>query len=94
MFKGKSFDNFLKFSFFMFMVLTFCALGMAIYEKFIGQADKIVLGPALTFMFFAFFAKYQYAIQYWGKRLNLINEGERQRQLRLDEDTKVLKNKI
>jgi len=39
-------------------------------------------------------SEYQYAIQYWGKRLDLINEGERQRQSRLDEDTKVLKNKI
>ena len=54
MFKGKSFDNFLRLSFFMFMVLTFLSLGQSIYDRVTGEAEQIVLKPALTFMFFAF----------------------------------------
>ncbi len=71
MFKGKSFDNFLKFSFFMFMVLTFCALGMAIYQKFTGQVDKIVLGSALNFMFFAFLQNINRKFNTWRTGLTL-----------------------
>lgn len=37
-------------------------------------------------MFFAFSAKYQYAFQYWTKRLERINGEERQRQLKRDEE--------
>ena len=89
MFKGKRFDNFLRLSFFMFMILTFLSLGQSIYDRMIGETEQIVLKPTLTFMFFAFFAKYQYAIQYWAKRLEFVNEGERQRQLRLDKEQAV-----
>lgn len=89
MFKGKSFDNFLRLSFFIFMVLTFLSLGQSIYDRVTGEAEQIVLKPALTFMFFAFFAKYQYAFQYWAKRLERINEEERQRQLRIDQEKTI-----
>ncbi len=71
MFKGKSFDNFLKFSFSMFMVLTFCALGMAIYQKFTGQVDKNVLGSALNFMFFAFLQNINRKFNTWRTGLTL-----------------------
>lgn len=47
-----------------------------------GYSDSIDIGPTFTFMFFAFFAKYQYAIQYWLNRLEIINTQEREKQLR------------
>jgi hypothetical protein len=91
MFQGKSFDNFLRLSFFMFMSLTFLSLGQSIYDRITGEVEQIILKPALTFMFFAFFSKYQYAVQYWAKRLELINEGERQRRLRLEKEKLIVK---
>jgi len=82
MFKGKSFDNFLKLSTYMFWLLTIWSIGMALYNKYMGYSDSIDIGPTFTFMFFAFFAKYQYAIQYWLNRLEIINTQEREKQLR------------
>jgi len=55
----------------MFMVLTFCALGMAIYQKFTGQVDKIVLGSALNFMFFAFLQNINRKFNTWRTGLTL-----------------------
>jgi hypothetical protein len=81
MFKGKIFDSFLKVSHYSFSALALCAIAVAIYEKAAGQAESIVLMPALNFMFFSFFAKYNYAIQYWINQLERINNEERSRQL-------------
>ncbi|MEG2053245.1 MAG: hypothetical protein RRZ92_04810 [Bacilli bacterium] len=55
-----------------------------------GYSESIDMGPTFTFMFFAFFAKYQYAIQYWLSKLEIINTQERNRQLQIDsvENTK------
>jgi len=86
MFKGKSFDNFLKLSTYMFWLLTMWSIGMALYNKYMGHSENIDMGPTFTFMFFAFFSKYQYAIQYWLSQLETINTQERTRQLKTDSD--------
>lgn len=83
-FKGKLFDNFLKVSFYLFWLLAILAISVALYDKYMGHANNVELKPALTFLFFAFFAKYQYAIQYGLNQLEVINNKERKRQLMLD----------
>lgn len=90
MFKGKSFDNFLKLSAYMFWLLAIWSVGLTLYDKYMGYSESIDMGPTLTFMFFTFFTKYQYAIQYWLSKLEMINTQERNRQLQIDleENTK------
>lgn len=89
MFKGKSFDNFLKLSTYMFWLLTMWSIGMALYNKYMGYSESIDMGSTFTFMFFAFFSKYQYAIQYWLSKLEIINTQERNRQLQRDSDERI-----
>lgn len=90
MFTGKSFDNFLKLSTYMFWLLAICSIGLTLYEKYMGHSESIDIGPTFTFMFFAFFAQYQYAIQYWLSKLEIINTQERNKKLQIDsvENTK------
>ena len=89
MLKGKRFDNFLKLSTYMFLLLAIGSIGVTLYEKYMGYAESIDMGPTFTFMFFAFFAKYQYAIQYWLSKLETINTQERNRQLKIDADETI-----
>ncbi len=89
MFKGKSFDNLLKLSTYMFWLLTMWSIGMALYDKYMGYSESIDMGPTFTFMFFAFFSKYQYAIQYWLSKLEITNTQERNRQLQIDADERI-----
>ncbi|WP_249451934.1 MULTISPECIES: hypothetical protein [Acinetobacter] len=54
-----------------------------------GYSESIDMGPTFTFMFFAFFSKYQYAIQYWLSKLEITNTQERNRQLQIDADERI-----
>lgn len=74
----------------MFWLFAMWSIGLALYNKYMGYSESIDMGPTFTFMFFAFFAKYQYAIQYWLSKLEIINTQERNRQLQIDsvENTK------
>lgn len=85
-FKDKIFDNILKLSFYLFSILAVFSMSVTLYDKYMGYTSSIELKPALIFLFFAFFAKYQYAIQYGLNRLEIINNKERHRQLMLDKD--------
>ncbi|WP_436897607.1 hypothetical protein [Acinetobacter gyllenbergii] len=74
-------DRCLNFLFYIFLVAGFFAIGIEL-KNFLRVDDKqIELKPAFTFLFWAFFAKYFYAIQYWLKKLDSINSEERSRQL-------------
>lgn len=81
MFKGKNFDNFLKASVYIFSLLAFVSIVIAIYNKYMGYSEHIEIGSTCTFIFFAFFAKYQYAIQFWLEKLEKINTAQRNKQL-------------
>ncbi|TCM65060.1 hypothetical protein EC844_11623 [Acinetobacter calcoaceticus] len=86
MFKGKSFDNVLKLSTYMFWLLAICSIGLTLYNKYMGYSESLDMKPTFTFMFFALFAKYQYAIQYWLNKLETINTKERDKKLSIDSD--------
>lgn len=91
MFKGKSFDNFLKLSAYMLWLLAIWSISLILYDKYMGYSESIDMRPTFTFIFFAFFAKYQYTIQYWLNKLETINTQEREKQLRMnpEESTKL-----
>lgn len=74
----------------MFWLFAMGSIGLALYNKYMGYSQSIDMGSTFTFMFFAFFAKYQYAIQYWLSKLEIINTQERNRQLQINsvENTK------
>jgi len=81
MFKLKITDRCLTFVFYMFLVSAFFALGSSLYDKYTGHAKEIDFSSVYTFIFFAFFTRYQYAIQYWLQKAERINNEERKRHL-------------
>jgi len=66
----------------MFSLLAICSICLALYNKYMGYSESIDIGHTFTFIFFAFFSKYQYAIQYWLSKLEIINTQEREKHLR------------
>lgn len=74
-------DRCLTVIFYLFFALGVFSMGLAVYEKCVGEAANIEFESAYTFIFFALFAKYNYAIQCWLNNVNKINNEERRRQL-------------
>lgn len=89
MLKGKGFDNLLKFSTFFFWLLALWSICLSLYNLYTGYSKNVEIGTTLTFMFFAFLSKYQYAIQYWLNKLEIINKQERERQLGIESNKSV-----
>lgn len=83
-------DRCLTLIFYIFLGLALFALGIQFYEKIFSNRQNIDLTTPFNFIFWAFFAKYNYAIQYFLKKIALINNEERNRQLTTGE---IQKNK-
>ncbi len=72
-------DRCLIFSFYLFLTLALFSLTVEIKDYLLEIDGKIKLKPFFTFLFLAFFAKYNYAIQNWLKKLYAINNEEKSR---------------
>ena len=78
-------DRCLTILFYLFLVLAVVSILGEIYENFTDVGNRIDLRSTYTFIVFAFLAKYQYAIQYWLRKIDKVNVEERKRQLRIGE---------